>query len=151
MAHLISDPEFWVAVAFVIFLALVAKLGGFKALTNGLDKRGERIAGELGEAKRLREEAQALLASYEKRRREAETEAQSIIAQAKAEAERLAKEAEVKLADFVIRRQKAAEQKIAQAEADATREVRSAAAEAAIQASEAILRGRSAGTAGSGS
>jgi F-type H+-transporting ATPase subunit b len=150
MAHLISDPEFWVAVAFVIFLALVAKLGGFKALTNGLDKRGERIAGELGEAKRMREEAQALLASYEKRRREAETEAQSIIAQAKAEAERLAKEAEVKLADFVIRRQKAAEQKIALAEAEATREVRSAAAEAAIQASEAILRGRSAGTAGIG-
>ena len=72
------------AVAFVIFLALVGKLGGFKALAGGLDKRSQRIAGELGEAKRLREEAQALLASYEKRRREAETEAETIISQAKA-------------------------------------------------------------------
>jgi F-type H+-transporting ATPase subunit b len=150
MAHLLADAEFWVAVSFVIFLVLVAKLGGFRAITGGLDKRGQRIAGELGEAKRLREEAQALLTSYEKRRREAETEAEAIIAQAKIEAERLAKEAEVKLADFVTRRQKTAEQKIAQAEADATREVRSAAAEAAIQASEAILRGRSAGPAGLG-
>jgi F-type H+-transporting ATPase subunit b len=150
MAHLISDPEFWVAVAFVIFIVLVAKLGGFKALTGALDKRGERIAGELGEAKRLREEAQALLASYEKRRREAETEAEGIIAQAKIDAERLAKEAETKLADFVARRQKAAEQKIALAEAEATREVRGAAAEAAVRVSEAILRGRSAGAAGLG-
>src|SRR6516165_4854389 len=148
MAHLFSDAEFWVAVSFLIFIALVAKVGGFKAVGNALDKRGERIAGELGEAKRLREEAQALLASYEKRRREAEAEAEGIIAQAKAEAERLAKEAETKLADFVARRQKAAEQKIALAEAEATREVRSVATEAAIRASEAILRARVAGAAG---
>jgi F-type H+-transporting ATPase subunit b len=150
MAHLIADPEFWVAVASVIFLGLAAKLGAFKALGSGLDKRGARIAGELAEAKRLRDEAETLLASYEKRRQEAEAEAASIISQAKVEAERLAKEAETKLADFVTRRQKAAEQKIAQAEADATREVRSAAAEAAIRASEAILRGRSTGEAGRG-
>ena len=148
MGHLIHDPEFWVAVAFVIFVVIAAKMGAFKALADGLDKRGLRIAGELNEAKRLRTEAEALLASYEKRRREAEAEAQAIITQAKSEAERLAKEAEAKLTDFVARRQKAAEQKIAQAEADATREVRSAAAEAAIRASEAILRGRSAGAAG---
>jgi len=148
MAHLLSDAEFWVAISFVIFVVLIARLGGFKALVNGLDKRAERIAAELGEAKRLREEAQALLASYEKRRREAETEAEAIIAQARAEAERLAKEAETKLTDFVARRQKAAEQKIALAEAEAMRDVRSAAAEAAIHASEAILRGRSRGSAG---
>jgi F-type H+-transporting ATPase subunit b len=148
MPHIFSDAEFWVAVAFVCFIALVAKIGGFKGLGAALDKRGERIAAELGEAKRLREDAQALLASYEKRRREAEAEAEGIIAQAKSEAERLAKEAEIKLADFVARRQKAAEQKISLAEAEATREVRSAAAEAAIQASEAILRARSAGKAG---
>jgi F-type H+-transporting ATPase subunit b len=150
MPHLLSDPEFWVAVAFVIFIVLMARLGAFKTLLNGLDKRGARIAAELGEAKRLRQEAEALLASYEKRRHEAEAEAAAIIAQAKVEAERLAKEAETKLADFVTRRQKAAEQKITQAEADATREVRNAAAEAAIRASEAILRRRSQGPAGLG-
>ncbi len=135
MAHLFADPEFWVAVAFVIFLAGAAWLGAFKALLNGLDQRGLRIAGELAEAKRLREEAQALLASYEKRRQEAESEATAIISQAKVDAERLAKEAAEKLADFVSRRQKTAEQKIAQAEAEAMSEVRSAAAEAAIRAS----------------
>ncbi|MFI5014918.1 MAG: ATP F0F1 synthase subunit B [Hyphomicrobiales bacterium] len=150
MPHLFSDPEFWVAVAFVIFIAVAAKLGAFKALADGLDKRGARIAGELAEAKRLRDEAEALLASYEKRRHEAESEAAAIIANARVEAERLAKEAGTKLADFVARRQKAAEQKIAQAEADATREVRGAAAEAAIRASEAILRRRSKGPAGLG-
>jgi F-type H+-transporting ATPase subunit b len=150
MARLFLDAEFWVAVAFVIFIALLVKFGAFKALVGELDKRGERIASELGEAKRLRAEAQALLASYEKRRHEAETEAAAIVAQAKIEAERLAREAEAKLADFVTRRQKTAEEKIAQAETEATREVRVAAAEAAIRASEAILRARSAGAAGLG-
>jgi F-type H+-transporting ATPase subunit b len=150
MPHLLADPEFWVAVAFVIFLGFAAWLGAFKALVDGLDQRGARIAAELAEAKRLREEAQALLASYEKRRHEAEAEAAAIIAQAKVEAERLAREAQGKLSDFVTRRQKAAEQKIAQAEADATNEVRGAAAEAAIRASEAILRGRSKGAGGLG-
>ena len=150
MLHLFSEAEFWVAVAFAAFVGGIAYLGGFKAIVNALDKRGERIAGELSEAKRLREEAQALLASFERRRREAESEAQAIIAQAKAEAERLAKEAETKLTEFVERRQKAAEQKIALAEAEATRDVRGAAAEAAIRASELILRGRSAGAAGLG-
>ena len=132
--------------AFVIFLGAAAWLGAFKALVNGLDQRGARIAAELAEAKRLREEAQALLASYEKRRQEAEGEAAAIIAQAKVDAERLAKEAAEKLTDFVSRRQKAAEQKIAQAEAEAMSEVRGA----AIRASEAILRDRSKGSAGLG-
>jgi F-type H+-transporting ATPase subunit b len=148
MAHLFLDAEFWVAIAFVIFVALMVKFGAVKALVGELDKRGERIASELGEAKRLRAEAEALLASYEKRRHEAETEAAAIVAQAKLEAERLAKEAEAKLADFVARRQKAAEEKISQAEAEATREVRNAAVEAAIGASEVILRLRSSGSAG---
>lgn len=150
MPRLFADPEFWVAVAFVTFLGLAAWFGAFKALVNGLDQRGQRIAAELAEAKRLREEAQTLLASYEKRRLEAEGEAAAIIAQAKVDAERLAKEAEEKLADFVVRRQKTAEQKIAQAEAEAMSEVRGAAAEAAIRASEAILRVRSKGAAGAG-
>ncbi|MBV9519439.1 MAG: ATP F0F1 synthase subunit B [Hyphomicrobiales bacterium] len=150
MPHLFADPEFWVAVAFVVFLGFAAWLGAFKALVNALDERGSRIAGELAEAKRLREEAQALLASYEKRRQEAESEAEAIIAQAKVDAERLAKEAQEKLGDFVSRRQKTAEQKIAQAEAEAMTEVRDAAAEAAIRASETILRKRSKGEKGLG-
>ena len=100
MPHLLADPEFWVAVAFVIFLGFAAWLGAFKALVDGLDQRGARIAAELAEAKRLREEAQALLASYEKRRHEAEAEAAAIIAQAKVEADRLAREAQAQAIRF---------------------------------------------------
>ena len=88
----------------------------------------------------LREEAQRVLADYQRRRLEAEAEADEIIRAARVEAERLAQEAQAKLADFVIRRTKMAEQKIAQAEAQATADVRAAAADAAVKASEHILR-----------
>jgi F-type H+-transporting ATPase subunit b len=139
MPHLLADPEFWVAVAFVIFLGFAAWLGAFKALVDGLDRRGARIAAELAEAKRLREEAQALLAEFERKGREAEGEAAAIIAGATAEAERLAVEAKARMEDFVARRTKMAEAKIAQAEAQALADVRSAAADAAAAAAEKIL------------
>ncbi|WP_018263082.1 F0F1 ATP synthase subunit B family protein [Methylobacterium sp. WSM2598] len=134
------EPEFWVAVAFVIFCGIVWKAGGFDQIINGLDRRGERVRRELEEARRLREEAAALLAGYQKRRGEAEREAEAIVANARAEAERAAAEGHARLNDFVARRTKAAEAKIAQAEAQAAAEVRAAAAEAAVRVSETILR-----------
>ncbi|WP_188517653.1 F0F1 ATP synthase subunit B family protein [Alsobacter metallidurans] len=134
------DAEFWVAVAFFIFVGLVWKVGGFSALVSGLDKRGEKIRAELEDARILREEAQKVLADYQKKRQEAEAEAAEIIRTARLEAERLAADAQTKLADFVARRTRMAEQKIAQAEVSATAEVRAAAAEAAVKASEQILR-----------
>jgi F-type H+-transporting ATPase subunit b len=136
------EPEFWVAVAFVIFAAIVWKVGGFKAITGGLDSRGERIRAELAEAQRLREEAAALFAEYQRKREAAERDAADIVAGARAEAERLAKEGEEKMADFIRRRTAAAETKIAQAEAQASAEVRAAAVEAAVKASETVLRGQ---------
>jgi F-type H+-transporting ATPase subunit b len=139
---------FWVGVGFVLFFALLAYLGVHKTVLSAIDARGQQIAAELGEAKRLREEAEALLKSFERKRAEAETEAAGIVAQAKAEAERMAKEAELKMADFVKRRTAQAEQKIAQAEQQATTDVRAAAADAAVRASETILRTQTAGAAG---
>ena len=134
------EAELWVAISFVIFLAIVWKVGGFKAMTGGLDSRAERIRAELAEAQRLRQEAAALLAEYQRKREAAERDAAEIVAAARIEAERLAQEAEEKMADFVKRRTAAAETKIAQAEAQASAEVRAAAVEAAVKASETVLR-----------
>jgi F-type H+-transporting ATPase subunit b len=134
-------PEFWVFVSFVIFLAIVWKVGGFKTMAGGLDARGERVRAELAEAQRLRQDAQALLREYEAKRAAAEQEAADIVAGAREEANRLAQETQDKMAEFVRRRTAAAETKIAQAEAQAAAEVRAAAVDAAIKASEQILRG----------
>jgi F-type H+-transporting ATPase subunit b len=132
-------PEAWVAIAFVCFLGLLAYLGVHRKLIDSLDQRRARIRGELDEAKRLRDEAEALLADFERKGRAAESEAEAIIASAKAEAERLAAEAKSRMEDFVARRTKMAEAKIVQAEAQALADVRSAAADAAAAAAEKIL------------
>ncbi len=133
------EAEAWVAIAFVIFLGILVYLGAHRRIADSLDERQTRIKAELDEARRLREEAQALLAEFERKGREAETEAAAIIAGAKAEAERLAVEAKARMEDFVARRTKMAEAKIVQAEAQALADVRSAAADAAVAAAEKIL------------
>jgi len=134
-----NEPEFWVAVAFVIFVAGLGYLGVHKMIAKSLDDRSDRIKAELDEARRLKDEAAQVLAQYQRKRLQAESEAQEIIAGAKAEAERLAIEAKSKIEEFVARRTKMAENKIAQAEVQATADVRSAAADAAIAAAEKIL------------
>src|ERR1700730_9486828 len=131
--------EFWVAVAFVLFIGVLAYFQVHKLIVKGIDDRRDLIKAELNEARRLKEEAQALLAQYREKQRAAEQEAAAIVAGAKAEAERLALEAKAKMEDFVARRTKMAESKIAQAEAQALADVRSAAAEAAVAAAETIL------------
>jgi F-type H+-transporting ATPase subunit b len=140
-----AEAETWVAIAFLCFLGLLAYLGAHRKLIDAIDRRQARIKGELDQARRLREEAQALLGEFQRKAHEAETEAEAIIAGAKAEAERMAAEAKSKTEDFVARRTKMAETKIAQAEAEAVAEVRSAAAEAAVAAAEKILAGAAKG------
>jgi F-type H+-transporting ATPase subunit b len=144
------EAEFWVAAAFLVFVGILWYLGAFRTILGSLDKRTERIRAELEDARILREEAQRVLADYQRRRQEAEKEAEDIVRNARAEAERLATEAQQKLSDFVASRQRMAEQKIAQAEAQATAEVRAAAAEAAVRASETILRRQVAGSTAEG-
>ncbi|HEV7634650.1 MAG TPA: ATP F0F1 synthase subunit B [Bradyrhizobium sp.] len=133
------EPEFWVAVAFVILMGVFAYFGVHRTLLKALDHRSERIKAELDDARRLKEEAAKLLAEYRARRATAEREAVDIIASAKAEAERIAAEAKIKMEDFVTRRTKSAESKIALAEAQALADVRAAAAEAAVTAAARIL------------
>jgi F-type H+-transporting ATPase subunit b len=133
------EAEFWVALSFVIFVGVLGYFGVHRRLIKGIDDRRDRIKVELDEARRLKAEAEALLAAYQRKQHEAEDEAKAIVASAKAEAERLAAEAEAKLEEFVARRTKMAENKISQAEAQALADVRSAAADAAVAAAEAIL------------
>lgn len=141
-------PEFWVLVAFVIFMGVAAYAGAFTKVIDALDARGRRVRAELDEARKLREEAAAVLADYKKRAQDAEREAEAMIATAREEAERTAQEAHARMTDFVARRTAAAETKIAQAEASATQAVRDAAAEAAVKVSEAVLRDQMKGSAG---
>ena len=108
--------------------------------SSALDHRSARIKAELDEARRLRDEAEKLLAEYQRKQGEAEREAEAIVADARAEAERVAAEARVKMEEFVARRTKLAEVKIGQAEAQALADVRAAAADAAVSAAEKILR-----------
>ncbi|UGV24816.1 ATP F0F1 synthase subunit B [Rhodopseudomonas boonkerdii] len=133
------EAEFWVAVAFFLLLALFGYMGVHRTILTALDHRRDRIKQELDDARRLRDEAAALLADYKKRHASAEREAQDIITSAKEDAERIAAEAKVKMEDFVARRTKAAESKIAMAEAQALADVRAAAAEAAVTAATQVL------------
>ncbi len=134
-----TEPEFWVAVAFVILMAVFAWLGVHRTVLTALDHRAQRIKSELDDARRLKEEAAKLLADYQARRASAEREAQEIVTNARAEAERIAAEAKTRMEDFVVRRTKTAENKIALAEAQALADVRAAAAEAAVTAASTVL------------
>ena len=136
---MLFDAETWVALAFILFVAGLGYIGVHRMIAKSLDERAERIKAELDEARKLKDEAAQLLADYRRKHDAAENEAQEIIAGAKADAERLAAEAKVKIEEFVARHTKLAEAKIAQAEEQATAEVRSAAAEAAVAAAAKVL------------
>ncbi|NJO54472.1 MAG: ATP F0F1 synthase subunit B [Bacteroidales bacterium] len=136
---MIDSPEFWVAVAFFIFFGILGYFKVHKVMVASLDSRAARISTEIAEATRLREEAEKVLADYKRREQEAHAEADAIIGYARQEAERIAAEGKAKVEEFVARRTKLAESKIAQAEAQAMVEVRTIAAEAAAKAAERIL------------
>jgi len=136
---MLHEAETWVAVAFVLMVAIFGYFGVHRAIAKALDSRSARIRKELDDARRLKEEAQALVAEYRARRQSAEREAQEIVAAAQADAERIGVEAKAKMEDFVARRTKSAENKIAQAETQAVADVRAAAAEAAASAAASVL------------
>ena len=132
--------EFWVAVAFVAFLADPPLLQGAEAHRQGARRPGRCDPQGADEARRLRDEAQALLADYQAKHRNVGEEAQAIVNQAKHEADAFAHESREALKDMVERRTKLAEEKIARAEAQAVDEVRAAAVDTAMTAAERILR-----------
>ena len=148
MDSLIQDPTFWVAVAFVVFVVLVFKpIKG--ALIGGLDAKIAEIRREVEEAGKLREEAQSLLANYQRQQRQAIQDAEAIVARAKEEAERHRAEADEAMKDMVRRQEEQAREKIAQAEGTAIQEVRSMSVELAMAAAEKLLADRLAGDEGS--
>lgn len=134
-----GSAEFWVAVSFLILMGIFGWMGVHRTIIQALDKRSGRIKDELADARRLKEEAAKLVEEYRARRAAAEREAQDIVASAKADAERVAAETKVKMEDFVARRTKSAETKIALAEAQALADVRAAAADAAVAAAAQIM------------
>lgn len=136
------DNTFWATVALVIFLAVAVYFKVPGTIAKSLDKRSERIRAELEEAKRLREEAQQLLAEYQRKRKDAEKEASAIVEAARREAAQLVVEAKQKTEDYVARRAVLAEQKIGQAERDAVNEVRARAVDVAIEAARTVLATR---------
>ncbi len=136
------DATFWALVGLVLFFVLIAYLKTPAMVGKALDKRAAQIRNEIDEARELKEEAKQQLAEYQRRRREAEAEAQDILAIAGREAEAIVNEARAKSEDYVARRTQVAEQKIAQAEADAIAEVRARAVNIAVDAATRVLTER---------
>ncbi|AGF74225.1 F0F1 ATP synthase subunit B [Bartonella australis AUST/NH1] len=130
---------FWAFIGLIFFLALLVYFKVPSMIIRGLDERAKRIKDELDEALRLREEAQEVLAEYQRKRAEAEKDAQEIIAAAKHEVEAMIAEARAKTEEYVKNRNKLAEKKIAQAEADAIRMVSSSAIDLAISAARTLI------------
>ncbi len=133
------DATFWATVSLFIFIGITVYFGVPGMIGRQLDLRADRIRNDLDEARKLREEAQQLLAEYQRKRKEAEQEAQDIVGAAKREADLLLDDAKQKTEDYVSRRTALAEQKIAQAERDAVNEVRARAVDIAVQAAGRIL------------
>lgn len=138
----LKEPEFWVGLGLVILIAIFLYQRVPAFVTAALDQRANLIAKELDEARRLREEAAALLARFRTKAAEAEQEAVSIVTEAKEEAERFAIEARAQLALQIERRLKQAQDKIAQAEAHAVAEIRAKAADVAVDAAEKLIAAR---------
>lgn len=134
------DATLIALVALIMFLGIVFWAGAHKTAGKALDDRAALISKDLADAKRLREEAESLLAEYKQKRLDAEKEAGDIIARAKADAAAYAEESKRKLSDSIDRRTKQAETKIAQAEAAAAKDVRNIAADLAIAAATSVLK-----------
>jgi F-type H+-transporting ATPase subunit b len=143
--ELFQEAEFWVGVAFLIFIGLMVWMKVPGVAMKVLDARAEKIRAELAEAERLRKEAEALLASIRARREAAEKQAAELLANAEAEAKQLEAEAHARLEEQVRRRGEIAKAKIAQAETQATAEVKAAAAELAVEAAASLLARRAQG------
>jgi F-type H+-transporting ATPase subunit b len=140
-----DNPELWVAVGLVLFVAILFLTGAVKTVLGMLDAKAATIKGDLEEAARLRAEAEALLAEIRKQRDEAEIQGAAMLEEAKADAKRVSAEAKVKLEESIARREVLAERRIANAKTQAMAEVKAAAAELAAQVAETILTERARG------
>jgi F-type H+-transporting ATPase subunit b len=137
--YTLSNTNFVVLIAFLIFMGILFYFKVPGLIGDMLDKRAVQIRSDLDEARALRDEAQTLLASYERKQREVADQAARIVAQAKEESQLAANEARASLEASVARRLQAAEEKIASAEASALRGVRDRAVQVAVAAAGDVL------------
>ncbi|WP_420431339.1 F0F1 ATP synthase subunit B [Hyphobacterium sp.] len=137
--YLLSDTSFWAMLGVIIFFGILVWFKVPGMITAQLDDRSAKIKNDLDEARRMREEAQELLSSFQRKQREAEAEAEAIIEQAKADAKHLRHESRTDLAARLERRTALAEQRIAQAEAQAVAEVKAMAADLATDAAARLI------------
>jgi F-type H+-transporting ATPase subunit b len=133
------DPETWVAISFLLFAGLLIYFGVPGMIAKALDARSSAIARELEEARKLRQEAEAILADYKRRTDNAQAEAEAILSQAEREATAYAKEARTAFDEMIARRLNLAEQKIKLEEEKARKEIRAQAAELAVAAAEQLI------------
>ncbi|HEY5238615.1 MAG TPA: hypothetical protein VIJ62_09565 [Rhizomicrobium sp.] len=142
IVELFKDPDFWewlgliIVVGIILYRRVPALLGAM------LDARAAAITKELDQARALREEAQTLLVDYRQRAERAQSEAANILTESRAEAERFAAESREQLKAQLERRAKQAQDKIAQAEAQALADIRALAADMAVEAAEKLLAAR---------
>ncbi|MEE2694376.1 MAG: F0F1 ATP synthase subunit B [Pseudomonadota bacterium] len=138
MDHVLENPETWVLVAFIVFVALVAKKAwGF--ITANLDERGERISAELEEAAKLREDAQSLLSEYQRDHRGLQQEINRMLERAREERDALISSAEEKVANQLAQKEAQAEQNLRHAEAKVIEEIRLRASEYTIRAARELI------------
>lgn len=135
---MLQDPTFWVAMGFLI-LAVLAVVFLRKPILGMLDARVDAVRASLDEAASLREEAQQLLAEYQRKQRDAVKETEAMIARAKEEAERISRDGAETLEAALKRREELAMDKIAQAEADAVREIQRISVEVAVDATRVLI------------
>jgi F-type H+-transporting ATPase subunit b len=140
MLAMFSEPEFYVLIAAIIFVAVIWKRGR-QSLLGSLDARSARIREELDAARRLCEEAERALAEYQAKQREAAAEAEAILAHARAEAERVAAQAARELEGALARRRRLAEERIAQEQQKALAEIRALAVDLAVAAARQVIAG----------
>lgn len=136
--NIFNEAETWVAIAFILFLLVIIRFGWNK-ITESLDLRAEQIKSELNEARNLREKAQALLADYQRKKRDSEEEASNIIANAKEEAKTILEETNTRLKETLERRSLSANEKFSRAYASALQDLHNAAVDIAIDTSKKII------------
>ena len=139
MQAILENPSAVVAISFILFIALVIYLKAPAKFAASLDERSAKIKAEIDEARKLKEDAQSILAQFQRKQRDAKKEALDMMAQAKEEAEIFAKEMEENFKAVSARQTKAAEEKIAMIEANAVKEIQATAANVAIDAAQAII------------
>ena len=135
---LFHDTNTWVLLGFLIFVGFIYKRAA-NIVTTKLDERAENIRKQIEEARTLREEAQAMLAQYQRQQRDAEKAAAELVSEAKVQAEHILKQAQVDAEAAAERQKKMAEARIAQMEAHAVTEIRAVAAEVAVQATRSLI------------